>query len=58
MAANDSTQTTSVSEDENDEYDDVDFEDVEMVFTTTSIPRDLTNALLGLVEKLYGKGYF
>ena len=30
-----------------------------MVFTTTtSIPKDLTNTLLGLVEKLHGKGYF
>ena len=54
----DDQRLIEISEDENDEYDDVDFEDVEMVFTTTSIPKDLTNALSGLVEKLHGKGYF
>ena len=54
----DDQRLIEISEDENDEYDDVDFEDVEMVFTTTSIPKDLTNALLGLVEKLHSKGYF
>ena len=47
-----------ISKDENDEYNDVDFEDVKMVFTTTSIPKDLTNTLSGLVEKLHSKGYF